>query len=124
VKLSISQHAVDRYQERVRPTLDTEAARTELEAVLSMDPERINEAPEWVHVCETKADYYLEVADGIVAPVAQGHVLTIITRGGSHPEHRARKMETKRRRRAARKRKPLIYSGQKRKYVEPRKAWK
>lgn len=124
MKLTVSQHAVDRYQERVRPTLDTEAARTELEAVLSMDLEQFSEPPEYVHVCETKADYYLELADGIVAPVARDHVLTVITRGGSHPEHRARKMETKRRRRAARKRKPLVYSGKSRKYVEPKKAWR
>ena len=63
----ISDHAVQRYQERVRPGLDEAAARAELErlravAAVASDP------PGWLHAAD-QAPWYLLLGDDVVLPL-------------------------------------------------------
>ena len=67
-QVTVSAHAVEQYRERVKPGLDPDAARAELEQLCTLG--RIHtEAPGWVNPARPAA-YYLLLGDQIVLPLA------------------------------------------------------
>ena len=67
-QVTVSAHAVEQYRERVKPGLDPDAARAELEQLCTLG--RIHtEAPGWVNPARPAA-YYLLLGDHIVLPLA------------------------------------------------------
>jgi hypothetical protein len=110
--IRLTNHAVDRYIERVKPALDRDAARSELQALVRAAGEPSSEQPEW-HAREVPCSLYLEISDGIVATVQEQAVTSVITRGGSGPDAKERRKREKKKRQADRKhqRKTLYRSG-------------
>lgn len=111
MRLGLTNHAVERYVERVKPTFDFSEARRELQRLCDLAGEPSRERPDWhflpEHATEA-AEFYLTLSDGICAAVKGTDVVTVLTRGGSSPAHRANKRERKRRQRARRRGKPQI----------------
>lgn len=105
MKVRVTDHAVERFQERVRPTLDLAACRRELLRLTgACAPKPL--PPAWKHHDpQIRPDsLYAELSDGVCAVLTpRGHVLTIVTRAGSGAQHRQNKNELKARRRRARK---------------------
>ena len=64
----LSAHAVGQYQHRVKPGLDLETARGELERLRGLG-EISAEAPDWVNAAKP-APHYLLLGDAIVLPLA------------------------------------------------------
>lgn len=64
----ISAHAAEQYQHRVKPALDIEAARAELEQ-LRLVAEITPIEPPWVHAAKP-APFYLVVGDALALPLA------------------------------------------------------
>lgn len=98
--LYVTDHAITRYWERVKPALLRDQAKAELEALL-VGAGPAGEAPGWVGYADP-GDGYIEVADGIVAAVSDGCVTTVLTRGSVSPAHRAHRRAARRARRQAR----------------------
>ena len=67
-QVTVSGHAVERYRDRVKPGLDSDAARTELERLCALGLIH-TEAPGWVNPARPAA-YYLLLGDLIVLPLA------------------------------------------------------
>jgi hypothetical protein len=65
--VTLSVHAAEQYRRRVRPGLDQDAARTELER-LRETGEISTVSPEWLNAAKT-APYYLLLGENIVLPV-------------------------------------------------------
>lgn len=66
--IELTTHAIERYQQRVRPALDVEDAADELGHVALFGTVS-EEPPEWhAHTCAQLSPFYLEVAD-IVLPL-------------------------------------------------------
>jgi len=63
----ISDHAVARYCERVRPGLDGAAARAELERLRAVATV-VHEPPAWLHAAD-QASCYLLLGDDVVLPL-------------------------------------------------------
>lgn len=98
-------HAVQRYQERVKPALDAAACKAELEALLAVAPEV--ERPAWCSVDANAghpADRYLELADGILAAAAGGICVTVMVRSGLGERERANRNRRKARERRRKRR--------------------
>ncbi len=66
--VALSAHAVEQYQQRVKPGLDLDPARAELERLRQVG-EISAVAPSWVNAA-TPARYYLLLGDAIVLPLA------------------------------------------------------
>jgi hypothetical protein len=64
----ISAHAAEQYQLRVKPALEVEAARAELEQ-LRLVGEITALEPEWVNAAKPAA-FYLRVSDSVALPLA------------------------------------------------------
>lgn len=64
----ISAHAVEQYRERVKPGLDLDTARGELERLRPVG-EISADAPSWVNAAKP-APYYMLLGDAIVLPLA------------------------------------------------------
>ena len=64
----VSAHAVEQYRDRVKPGLDSDAARAELEQLCALGLIQ-TEAPGWVNPARPAA-YYLLLGDQIVLPLA------------------------------------------------------
>ena len=79
--VEISHHAVERFRERVRPTLSVEQAEDELARLLAEYGEWVDGPPDW-HFEHPHADGWLMLGDSIVFPVAGGLVITCICRAG------------------------------------------
>lgn len=99
----VTSHAVERYQERVKPTLTRTQANVELRALVEAAGEPTAQAPDWVHR-PRRADAYLEVAPGVALTVqatssGRQMIVTCLTRG----EHAA-EVRTANRKRARVKR--------------------
>jgi hypothetical protein len=93
-----SDHAVARYQERVKPCLPLDACKRELMALLNSGLEA-TDPPAWAEHLDRQV---VELSDGILA-VMDGRVcLTIATRAGMSEERRARRNEKKARKRRRR----------------------
>jgi tRNA C32,U32 (ribose-2'-O)-methylase TrmJ len=70
VTIQLSQHAVERFQQRVRPALSLLDAEREL-AQLALAGELIPEPPAWhAATCAQIAEWYLVIAD-VVLPLKQ-----------------------------------------------------
>ena len=67
-QVTVSAHAVEQYRDRVKPGLDSDAARTELEQLCALGLIQ-TEAPGWVNPARPAA-YYLLLGDQIVLPLA------------------------------------------------------
>jgi hypothetical protein len=67
-KVTLSAHAVEQYQQRVKPGLDRVAARFELEH-LRLVGEIASQPPAWVNAARP-ALYYLLLGDDVVLPLA------------------------------------------------------
>ena len=65
--VALSAHAAEQYRRRVRPGLDRDAARTELERLREAG-EISMVSPEWLNAAKT-APYYLLLGDDVVLPV-------------------------------------------------------
>ena len=103
----LTTHAAERYQERVRPALDTERARDELEHLIHLS-EATPEPPCWTDTAQ-EGDQYLNVSDGVCVVLERGesgrlHAVTVLTRGemsaGARAARNARKAQLRRARRA------------------------
>jgi hypothetical protein len=66
--VALSAHATWQYQQRVKPGLDLQAARDELERLRPLG-EITTLAPDWVNAARP-APYYLLLSDAIVLPLA------------------------------------------------------
>lgn len=66
--MRISAHAAEQYQFRVKPALEVEAARAELEQ-LRLVGEITALEPEWVNAAKPAA-FYLRVSDSVALPLA------------------------------------------------------
>jgi hypothetical protein len=64
----VSAHAVEQYRDRVKPGLDPDAARAELEQLCTLGLIQ-TEAPAWVNPAK-RATNYLLLGDQIVLPLA------------------------------------------------------
>jgi len=64
----LSVHAVEQYRHRLKPGLDVDAARGELERLRFLG-EISTEAPRWVNAAKP-APYYLLLGDAVVLPLA------------------------------------------------------
>jgi len=67
-QVAVSAHAVEQYRDRVKPGLDSDAARRELEQLCALGLIQ-TEAPGWVNPARPAA-YYLLLGDQIVLPLA------------------------------------------------------
>ena len=120
--LNVSSHAIERYRERVKPALDFDPAKLELEALLEIAGPFETEPPEWMRGEQPENDGFIELSDGIVAAIQGGYVATILTRSGASSVYRQRRNENKAaKKRARRGRKALDnLNGSGR---EPRRRW-
>ncbi len=93
----MSAHAAEQYHLRVRPGLDLDTARAELEQLQLMG-QVSTKPPGWVTAAEP-ARYYLLLGEAVVLPLApqeQGWVATTcLTKGTLTPTGRARKSARK-----------------------------
>ena len=108
MKFVVSDHAIQRFHERVKPALSLDAAKRELEVLVRLAGIP-GHKPDWLYLPEeaTRAtDAYLTLSDGIVAPVVGRHITSVITRAGSNATHRANKNRARAKRRARRKKLP------------------
>ena len=67
-RVTVSAHAVEQYRDRVKPGLDPDAARAELERLRTLGRVQ-TEPPGWVNPARPAA-YYLLLGDQIVLPLA------------------------------------------------------
>jgi len=102
MRLGVTNHAVTRYIERVKPAFDFEVAKAELLAFVNA-VEPAPEPPQWVRAVEPDTTAFIEISDGIVAMIKDDSVTTVLTRSGHSPEARVAINAAKRKRRAARR---------------------
>jgi hypothetical protein len=80
--IKLTRHAIDRFNERVRPTLEPDQAENELHRLLALG-QRV-EHLDW-YFCDDPSempDYFLELSDGIALAIKNGYAMTCLTRGG------------------------------------------
>jgi len=100
-EFDLSRHAVERYNERVRPTLDLDQAGDELEQLRAECGEWSEEPPYWVNLPDDyQADGWLRLGDGIAFTVERNVVVTCLVRGGRSDIGRERRAKRRRARRA------------------------
>ena len=98
----VSEHAILRYQERVKPTHNFPRAKHELEILVRMAGEVKPGHPDWFPPSTSNGEGWLDISDGIAGIVAERVVTTVVVRSGSHPDARAAKAAVKRKRKAKR----------------------
>lgn len=101
--LILSRHAVQRYQDRVRPALDLDQVEAELRRILPLEGRFTAMPPEWVD--SEDSDGWVLLGDDIAFVVQADHVFTCLTRAEPSEESRQRQNEgrAKRKERAGRK---------------------
>lgn len=106
MKINVTDHAALRYRERVKPHLDVDAARAELEALTAFAGEPINHHPLAVED-HGHADWYAEVAPGIWLPLEKASngwvAVTVLTNHGISEQTRTKRNAAKAARRRRRK---------------------
>jgi hypothetical protein len=95
----VTQHAVIRYCQRVKPCLTVVDARRELRQIIPFG--ELRPRPEWASNLEER-EQFLFIGDGIAFPVEDGHLLTCVVKGSLSPEARLRRAEKRKRRKFAR----------------------
>jgi hypothetical protein len=90
--LQITNHAADRYVERVKPLLDREGARSEILRLLPTA--RLIDFPAWIDQSKHQGELAVELTDGIVAVVRDRWMVTICIRGSM--KEKTRKSRNKR----------------------------
>lgn len=111
MKYVATTHAVERYIERVRPSLPPKTAKLELERLARQEGVLYPERPECLPLPSDElmwdtrdADGYLELGDtGIFCIVLGSRLLTVVHRGGLSEEGRVRRNERKQRKRKSRR---------------------
>jgi hypothetical protein len=98
----ISDNAVARYVERLRPAIDTEAAHAELETLMLQHGTVTDAAPSWTRDAQARSHYVL-VGDSIVLPLAHDHrgrwaATTCLTSGTLTDVQRRQRADRRRRR--------------------------
>lgn len=89
----VSAHAAEQYRERVRPGLDVDAARAELER-LRETGEISTAGPEWLNAAQPAPHYLLLGKDVVLPALPQGDgwiATTCVARRTVTPTHRAAK---------------------------------
>lgn len=99
--IGVTRHAVERWQERVRPALDLDQCRAELLALVRAAGQPSSEQPAW-HTRAVPNSLYLNISDGIACTVQDGSVTTVLTRGEEAAGHRQAKKARQKKRRAER----------------------
>lgn len=99
-EIRLSDHAITRFHERVRPSLPRRQAKRELDRLIAVAAEPVAEVP---FCTSKKADAWLVLCDGVALPLAQtgkGYVaVTCIVAGTlSARERRRRNMRRRSRR--------------------------
>ena len=109
-ELSITDHAVRRFRERVRPALDFDAAERELLRLINDYGDLTEGAPAWLDGAAVRAKAYLSIGDQIALPLRADFdgsgglvAVTCVHRGGIDPAGRRRRAEERRRRRASKR---------------------
>jgi hypothetical protein len=97
VKLGPTNHAVERYIERVKPALSAVVARQELEALIEMSLPSSPTPPAWLSAFEPDTEAFLELSDGIAGAVKGNTVTTILVRATDAPVVRQLKRRRKKR---------------------------
>jgi hypothetical protein len=97
--LGVSNHAVERYVERVKPHLGKRQARQELQALANLG-ERVGK-PSWF-LGYGRADYYLQIGPEAVAAVRDCCITTVVTPEIVRRRHREAVNAWKAKRRARR----------------------
>lgn len=106
VSISVTDHAVWRYQERVRPGLELADARRDLLRLLK-GCEVTTDLPDWTRDREDRVDAVAVLSDGVVLALirergSKYRAVTCLVRGGMGEQTRARRNAWKAKRRAAR----------------------
>jgi hypothetical protein len=86
VARELSDHAVERWQERVRPGLTLGQAEEDLARALE-EHGSWAECPDWINDWH-EADGWLAVGDGLAFPVCRRVVVSVLIRGGHSPASR------------------------------------
>lgn len=98
-RVYLSEHAIERFAERVRPTLTPDAARAELERLLPQ-AEPVAELDWHTDHVEDPPDRYLVISDGVALAVIGKVAVTVLTRAEHHPNARyAKSLRRKKQRR-------------------------
>ena len=91
--VQVSAHAAEQYQQRVKPALELDAARAELEQLVKVAQITPSEPP-WVHAADP-APFYLLISNALALPLAPQHggwiATTCITAGTHTPVRRAQR---------------------------------
>ena len=96
--IHVSDHAVERYVDRVKPCLTPEQAREEMTRLLEHVCGFSDQPPVW-HTSEEPFEVYAIVTDGIAFGIKHGIAVTCITRGGVGEEVREYRNQRRRNRR-------------------------
>jgi hypothetical protein len=106
-RIVLSDHAVERYQERVKPALDLQAAREDLERMLPLGTFQ-HDPPPWDRPFD-EADGWLLLGEGIVIPLSRNQdrrpgfwAITVLSHREISPEKRRARNDHKARQRQAR----------------------
>lgn len=98
--LRVRQHAVLRYQERVRPALSESELQIELERVLP-GATLVYDRPSWCAPASSDGkwpDSWVVLTDAIVFPVIDGFLITCLTRGEVGSKVRVERQDLRRER--------------------------
>jgi hypothetical protein len=106
MKIAPSSHAVARYQERIRPGLDTDAARVDLERLIR-EHGIIVERPDWYTEAReraSKASHWVQLGPDVLMPCMERRDgvlmgLTVVHNHGLSAEARAKRNRSRRRHR-------------------------
>lgn len=116
MEVSLTAHAISRYIERVKPAMDSNAARAELERLVEhADITPTSTPPRWV--AEGEREAYLPLTDDVcltlIGRPGRWRALTVLLRGSLSPESRAARNEARkdRHRRARTRRQKDISNG-------------
>lgn len=93
--LRLSDHAITRYHERVKPALLRRQAKVELEALVAAAG-KVGPRPDWLPPEQCPGDGYVELTPGVVAAVVRGQVTTVMVRAGGSPKFKAMKKAARR----------------------------
>jgi hypothetical protein len=103
--LRVSAHAAEQYQHRVKPALDLDAARAELEQLADL-AQITSQEPGWLHAADP-APFYLLISNALALPLQPqdgGWIATTCVAAGAYtPVRRAQRAASKSSRAAAKR---------------------